>query len=223
METRWLHRQDRDFLILFCNGWGMDEKPFKPLTSHKYDVLICFDYTDESGVPEVEELNKKYSEIILVGWSMGVAYGQRFYEGSSHCFSKRIAINGTLCPRHDEFGIPVKVFESTLSNLSEKSLLKFYLRMCRSREVVKKFIQNKPGRTIESQIEELKVISKYMGCTDEDKSIFTDIVISKKDLVIPTSNQIRFWKNNTTSLIDGYHFPFYQWESWDKLVECTEN
>lgn len=219
MDVQWLSRKGCESLIVFCNGWGMDRTPFNPLGSIGYDVLICSDYTDESGVPEVEELTMRFSELILVGWSMGVAFGQKFFSKKSHLFKKRIAINGTLCPRHDAFGIPGDVFDSTLAGLNENSLMKFYHRMCRSRGVLNVFLENKPVRTIESQVDELHAISRGLDCTDEEESIYSDVIISTKDLIIPTGNQKRFWQNSTSSLVPGHHFPFYQWKTWDNIVQ----
>jgi biotin synthesis protein BioG len=222
MKIEWLHRENSGSLLIFFNGWGMDGHPFRLLSSDRYDVLMCFDYTNEAAVPDVEKLAEKYSTIILAAWSMGVAYAQRLFAAKRNFFQQRIAINGTLCPIHDTFGIPVDIFNSTLTNISEKTILNFYHRMCRSRQILGAFLENRPLRTVNSQKEELQTIFRTIGCIREEESIYTDVIISKKDLIIPTANQLHFWHTANVSLIPGFHFPFYQWKSWDQLVMSTE-
>jgi len=222
MEIEWLQRENNDSLLLFCNGWGMDSRPFLPLSSNRYDVLMCYDYTDESPMPDVEKLAEEYPTMILVAWSMGVAYAQRFFSTKFNYFQKRIAINGTLCPIHDSFGIPVNIFHSTLTHICEETMLNFYHRMCRSRMILNHFLEHRPIRTVKSQKKELQTIYRTIGCTEEEKSIYTDVIISKKDLIIPSANQMNFWHTTDVYLIPGFHFPFYKWNSWDELVLSTE-
>lgn len=222
MKIQWLQREKNDSLLLFCSGWGMDDRPFRPIRSEKYDVLMCFDYSDETVIPDIKKLAENYSIIILVAWSMGVAYAQRFFSETRNLFKQRIAINGTLCPIHDTFGIPVNIFNSTLTTISEKTILSFYHRMCRSRQILGDFLENRPVRDVKSQKEELQTIYRTIGCIKRDRSIYTDVIVSKKDLIIPTVNQINFWHTTNVSFVPGYHFPFYQWKSWDELVKSTE-
>ena len=46
MKTVWLQRGSRRQALVFFAGWGMDERPFRRLTSSQYDVCVCFDYRD---------------------------------------------------------------------------------------------------------------------------------------------------------------------------------
>ncbi len=223
MDIDWLHRNNNELLILFCNGWGMDSRPFLPLPSLQYDVLVCSNYMDITVVPDIERLKRNYTGIILIGWSMGVAYGQQLYFEKSSCFTKKIAVNGTLCPVNDSYGIPPGIFESTLDNMNEKTLLRFYKRMCRSREVYSDFLENRPVRNITSQTQELKTILGSTVCLGEEKSIYTDVIISDKDYIIPTNNQQQFWQSSNAVTIPASHFPFYLWKSWDDLVESTRS
>ena len=45
MKYKWLNRENNDKLIVFFNGWGMDECVVKHLYPDDYDVLMFFDYT----------------------------------------------------------------------------------------------------------------------------------------------------------------------------------
>lgn len=222
MNNEWSFKKGREKLIVFCNGWGMDSNPFQPLASHEYDLLIVSDYSDQTCEIDVDELAKKYSKIVLICWSMGVAYGQFFFSDKQHHFHNTIAINGTLCPVHDNFGIPTKIFASTLMNLGEESVENFYKRMCRSKDIFEIFLKNRPGRGVNSLHRELQKIGETVSCKEEKNSIFSRVIISKKDLVIPTRNQQRFWQNSNPLLMPGFHFPFYQWQSWDQLIRSIE-
>ena len=44
MKYKWLNRRENKKIILFFNGWGMDENVVKHLDSEDYDVLMFFDY-----------------------------------------------------------------------------------------------------------------------------------------------------------------------------------
>ena len=69
MKSKWLHQRKRNKLLFFCNGWGMDERPFSPLASYEWNVLMFYDYTDLSVDQDLPKLIGEYEEIILVAWS----------------------------------------------------------------------------------------------------------------------------------------------------------
>jgi len=129
-----MHRHSRQALIVFCNGWGMDDRPFRHLEADRCDVLMLWDYRQMTPVPDIVALAGQYAEIYLVGWSMGVWAGQRMFSPVREHFQAAIAVNGTLCPIHDRFGIPEATIAGTLRNFSEVSRDKLYLRMCRDRQ-----------------------------------------------------------------------------------------
>jgi biotin synthesis protein BioG len=218
MKTLWLHRYNRDRLLVFCNGWGMDGRPFMPLQVHAYDVLMCYDYTDLEIDKDIVELIGSYSEAHLLGWSMGVWAGQRLFTAKADLFRRKIAINGTLCPIHDQFGIPIEIFSSTLDNFNETARLKFYRRMCRERGILGAFLGNQPERKIQDQRLELEHLLHTTDCLPAEASIYTDIVIAERDFIMPTANQERFWAQKKVHIIDGSHFLFYGWKSWDNLL-----
>lgn len=223
MKSCWLHRSGRPNLILFCNGWGMDQYPFQPLGSMSQDVLMLYDYTDIPSEPQdIIRSMDGYHSITLVAWSMGVAYAQKLFANCSSLFTKTIAVNGTLCPINDHCGIPVKVFAATRDDFSERARLKFYRRMCRDKLLLKVFLGNQPRRSVQSQQAELAAIYLDSVCETEEISIYSNVVISQNDYIMPTLNQLNFWKNSPTHLLSGAHFPFYLWESWDDLLQFIE-
>ena len=218
MKTLWLHKYDRERLLVFCNGWGMDGAPFAPLAARDVDVMMCYNYTDLEVTEDLAALIGGYAEAHLLAWSMGVWAGQHLFSFMAEAFQRRIAVNGTLCPIHDRLGIPVEIFSSTLARFDESARLKFYRRMCRDRAVLDRFLAHQPERRIDDQRLELASLLDRTDCHAADTAIYTDIVVAEKDLVLPTANQKQFWQLRDIHLLDGYHFPFYGWRSWDDIL-----
>ncbi len=219
MKTEWLHYNENKWLIVFCNGWGMDSTPFRPLLSENYDVLVCYDYSEDAKDHDIRKLAEIYERIHLIGWSMGVAYAQKYFADVADCFDKTIAVNGTLYPIDEMLGIPEDICKATLHALNEETQLKFYRRMCRSSSAFETFMANKPQRTVNDQKDELAAIIADLETTHPQHSLFKDVIIGLKDLVIPAENQLRFWKKGNVKKLQCGHFPFYLWKSWDELLE----
>lgn len=96
MQASWLHKSDRDRLVIFCNGWGMDRFPLESLGSSEYDVLMLHDYRDLDGAPDLAKIAGDYRQLVLIGWSMGVWVGQKLFADKKHLLHRSLAINGTL-------------------------------------------------------------------------------------------------------------------------------
>ncbi len=219
MKIQWLHENHKDRLLIFCNGWGMDGAPFAPLGAHDLDVLMCYDYEGLTLQQDLQEFMDGYREISLVAWSMGVWAGQCLFAPISERFENIVAINGTLCPIHDLYGIPVEIFTASLSQFSEEALLKFYRRMCRTRVLLNRFLAFQPKREIANQREELKYLLENADCHTLESSIYKDVVIADHDHIMYTDNQLRFWQSGNIHLVDGSHFLFYGWTTWDELLQ----
>ncbi len=218
MKTHWLISNRNKKVILFFSGWGTDFHPFKPLASTLYDVLIVYDYSDPACEIDLEEALNLYDECILIGWSMGVCYAHRNFPDKS-CFSTAIAVNGTLCPIDKRYGIDPEFAVKTLKAWSEASRKKFNRRMCKGKSVLERFNENGVNRTIENQANELRVIIEEGYCLDEAPNVFDRVLISDKDFIIPTLNQKRYWQESVVIDVVGGHFPFYNWQSWDEMID----
>lgn len=108
MNTYWLNNQNNKNLIVFFAGWSFDENPFKFLDCSGYDILMVYDYNEIKPLDIFQQFNQ-YENKILITWSMGVfaAYLLRdFFKN----FDYKIAVNGTVTPVDNEFGIPIKMF-----------------------------------------------------------------------------------------------------------------
>ncbi len=218
METTWLHKNGHKKLIVFCNGWGMDACPFRSLISVEFDVYMLFDYRQLTHIPAIETLVEGYEQVHLVSWSMGVWAGQRLFAGKHDLFDRTLAINGTLCPIDDGFGIPEKVFNATLTGFNEASRLKFYKRMCRQKDTLNFFLLRQPQRSVKDQGEELAALQKTVDCSPASVSIYDEIIVSESDFIIPTANQLKYWQEKQVTQVAGFHFLFNLWLSWDQLL-----
>ncbi len=219
MNSHWCHHNGHDRILIFCNGWGMDATPFMDIETVGYDVLILYDYRDLDLKVDIPVLLSKYDEAVLAGWSMGVMVGQQLFQNSKEIFYKRIAINGTLCPIDDRYGIPRETFKATLDNYNEATRLKFYRRMCKDKHIFRQFLATQPQRDISNQKEELAKLLERNICYEVEDAIYTDVIISDNDAIMPTENQICFWQKNQIKNIKGSHFPFFSWKNWDEFVQ----
>jgi pimeloyl-[acyl-carrier protein] methyl ester esterase len=223
LKSQWLHHKGSEQLILFCNGWGMDAIPLSPLVSHEWDVLMFCNYVDLVPDIDLDSLLNAHKNIILISWSMGVWAGQRIFAGYQDKLKGSLAINGTLCPIHDQFGIPEKVVRATLAQFDEKGRLKFYQRMCRDRGLYRRFLDQQPQRSLADQKRELAHLLKVVYCDLEEKPIYDRALVAGHDFIMPTANQLEYWPKKKVRRVDGYHFLFYKYQSWDELVREVES
>ena len=133
MKSLWLNeKNENNKLILFMNGWAMNETAVSNLQFKDYDVLMVNDYSSIEPDFFSNLLNdaalKKYSQKYLVCWSMGV-YAANLYCDFLSEFDKKIAINGTTKIIDDEFGIPKRIYKVTVKFLNEDSCDKFIKNM----------------------------------------------------------------------------------------------
>lgn len=199
----------------------MDGFPFRSLLSIEYDVYMLYDYRQLAIQPDIEEVAENYEQVHLVSWSMGVWVGQKIFFDKQHLLNRTIAINGTLCPIDDSFGIPVDVFNGTLANYGEGARLKFYKRMCREKNNFKSFLARQPQRSLEEQGEELVALKNGVDCLPVNESIYKEIIISEHDLIVPSANQFNYWQGRLVKPVSGFHFLFNLWQSWDQLLDFS--
>lgn len=216
-----IHLQDNNSnnLILFFCGWGMDENPFAVLKS-KSDVLFVYDYT----TPDFPEFDfSKYNSVTLLSFSYGVYAGAIVKLPDNLKLDKRVAINGTLIPIDDKYGVPVKQFELT-EKMDSESVVKFRQRLFggeKAQDHFEIFEQNLPQRSAKSCTEELLGMKKYVPKITASKKVFDKVYIASHDRCVPTRNQRNFWlmmeAENIINLETG-HFPFYNYEFLDDIL-----
>lgn len=221
MNTYWLNNQNNKNLIVFFAGWSFDENPFKFLDCSGYDVLMIYDYNEIKPLDIFQKFNQ-YENKILITWSMGVfaAYLLRdFFKN----FDYKIAVNGTVTPVDNEFGIPIKMFELTLKHAAVGLSGKFYKNIFKTNEEFEKYMKNPVQRTIENRVSELENLYELIKSTKINYTNFYDTAfVSEFDKIIPPQNQKASHNKNNVIVKDlpiG-HFPFYQFNSWDEIIKC---
>lgn len=221
MNTYWLNNQNNKNLIVFFAGWSFDETPFKFLDCNGYDVLMVYDYNEIKHLEIFQQINQ-YEKKILITWSMGV-FAAYILKDLFKDFDYKIAINGTVTPVNNEFGIPIKMFELTLKHAEVGLAGKFYKNVFKTNEEFEKYIKYPVQRSIENRVSELENLYELIKTTKINYTNFYDIAfVSEFDKIIPPQNQkASHNKNNVTvKCLPMGHFPFYQFNSWDEIIKC---
>jgi len=222
MILYWLAQRNSRRLIIFCNGWGMDHHPFSLLDTNGFDVAVLSDYRGLELPFDMQGLAAEYEIIHLLGWSFGVWAAQSLFFRHRALFNQCVAINGTLKPINDRYGIPYQFFNATREQFSNSVLTRFYRRMCRPRQVLDLFLAHRPRRLLTDQGEELDGLYRLARSGDDQESIFDAAIISTKDLIIPTDNQRAFWKDRCSVIeVEGCHFPFSNWAGWSEIIDVA--
>ena len=217
MLYHWLNKQNNSELILFFNGWGMDHNPVKHIDCSSFDVLEFHDYTSPDLVFDLAELANNYDSVYLVAWSLGVWAAAEILSNSEIQFKRAIAINGTVAPISDNYGLSPDVFQGTIDNWSEKSRFAFNRRMCRERDELDFFVSNSPDRSIESQKLELSALQDRIIHNDLSGSISFDLaVIGMYDKIFLPERQQQFWDGNAveSQILPAGHYFFKNVPDW---------
>lgn len=193
-------------LMLFFNGWGMDEN----IVSHleipiNYTLkVINFPYNFDNTILS------QYDDIIFIGWSFGSYYLTKYVIENNIKSNKIISLNGTP-ETIGKNGISEGVFKLTLDTLTLDTLQKFYENM----GIDNTFSQAKKNfKDIKNELQYFK--DNYVPL----KNIFTHAFIGKKDKIIPASRQKKYFETNKviiTELLCG-HYPFSVIKSWNALI-----
>ena len=217
MRYKWLNQKHNEKLIIFFNGWGMDENIVSHLDSTGFDVLMFYDYNTLDTDFDFELLNI-YNEKNLIAWSMGVMIGSLMQPLTRHFVissgGKSVAINGTLKPISAEYGIHPKIYDLTIKGFNEKGRERFISSMFDTQyESIPHPTHLSNGREISNQLSELIALKNYSS--DEDFK-YDKVVISDSDKIIPTKSQVNFWKIEPN--LKGGHCPFFQFKNWSELL-----
>ena len=208
MKYKWLNNRGNSSIILFFNGWGMDESVVKHLSPVGYDVAMFYDYTD---LETDFTLDEKYIEVNVIAWSMGVMIAGITVPKISPVVKKSVAINGTIFPIDSKYGINPKIYDLTIKNFSPENADKFVKNMFTD-SVSSSLLKNN-NRKLEDKKKELIALKNYCGNKDYR---YNKVIISNDDRIIPTNNQVKFW-GIEPNLKSG-HCPFFEFSKWSELL-----
>lgn len=219
MRIHWLNYQPQHReLLIFFGGWGTDPYPFAPLAVGERNVLMAYAYQPWSTGLDLSPLFARYERVHLLAWSMGVRMAAELLQPYAGQLATATAVNGTLQPVDDRYGIPEAIFRGTLQGFSERSLQKFARRMCGSQ--LPHYQLHAPQRPWQEQGTELEVL-KQLVAGPAPANLFTKALVGQDDLIMPAANQQAFWAQHpqvTLKELPLPHFPFAAWSSWDEIL-----
>lgn len=210
MKYKWLNKNNNQKLIIFFNGWGMDENVVMHLSPEDFDVLMFYDYNTLDTDFDFSLLNI-YLEKNIIAWSMGVMVGGKYLDKLGS-LKQTVAINGTLKPIDVEFGIHPRIYDLTVKGFDEKGRDRFFSSMFCGEQNPHP-IHLPKERDIEEQRSELIALKNYMS---NDFFRYNKVLISDNDKIIPTKSQVAFWGIEPN--LKGGHCPFFHFEKWSELL-----
>lgn len=217
MQYHWLNKQNNDKLMVFFAGWSFDYNPFKVLLCNDYDVLFIYDYNNFTSIDFKLDI---YKEKYLISWSMGV-YAAYKLRKSLPDFNKKIAVNGTVFPVDNDYGIPEKPFLLTLKHAQKGLEGKFYQNIFCKESEYEIYKENPVSRSIENRVCELQNLYDEIKSDEKSYEKYYDLAyVSDKDKIIPPNNQKLFWQkyNTEIKMLDSGHFPYYNFSAWNELL-----
>lgn len=205
MNYRYLIKDNNPSLLLFFSGWGGEETLFHSYKPVCADWLFCDDYQSLDFDPNILA---GYEDITVVAWSLGVWAAGFVLENVQAPFGKKIAINGTMKPVDDVYGIPEKIFKGTLEHLDEVTLGKFRRRMCGSATILEKFISHGLQRSVSELKDELDFLYHTVKENPTPDFKWTEALSGAVDLIFPIKNQQAFWSksNVPVTVYDEAHY-----------------
>jgi pimeloyl-[acyl-carrier protein] methyl ester esterase len=224
MKTYIRRREKNKHLVVLYGAWGTDENVFTPLCNDDFDFILFYNYSADDALvlPEM----KTYEKITLIGWSLGVWAAESLSLKTGIIPDLTIAINGTPIPADDQFGIPLKLLEGTLNNITEENMEKFYLRMFGDKTTYEMNIDRVPKRTVKSLQDELRWLYNRMMEQKETGFKWDYAVLSEEDRVFPSQNLIGYWKKEMATkhiIVPLPHYFFHKWESFIDFINYVEN
>jgi len=220
MEKEWINKNNNSSCILFFNGWGLGLNAVKHLKSKDYDICVIQNYDDNNILDESDFV---YDNIYVVAWSLGVCVADVFLSNTSLSICKSIAINGTPYGMHDVWGISENIFCLTMKTWNQRNSLKFNMRMSGGMSEYKILKDYFTSRQVDEQRIELdklySFISKRKNSSLSSLCLWNKVYVSSNDLIIPSINQISYWKENAKiEKINSGHYPFHRFESWSEII-----
>ncbi|MCU0366082.1 MAG: DUF452 family protein [Bacteroidales bacterium] len=209
---------NRDLIILF-GTWGIDEKAFSNLCTDRFDFILFYNYSADEPLilPEM----KTYRRVTVIGWSLGVWAAEFYSRRLGIRPDLTIAINGTPVAADDHYGVPLKIFEATLNNITNYSMAKFYLRVFGNKSSFERNRPIIPSRSVKSLHDELRWIYNRMMEPVQTGFVWDYSLIGTEDRVFRASNLISYWNMHPETrqiIVESPHYLFDNWKTLDELI-----
>jgi biotin synthesis protein BioG len=209
---------NRDLIILF-GTWGIDEKAFSNLCTDRFDFILFYNYSADEPLilPEM----KTYRRVTVIGWSLGVWAAEFYSRKMGIRPDLTIAINGTPVAADDHYGVPLKIFEATLNNITNYSMAKFYLRVFGNKSSFERNRPIIPSRSVKSLHDELRWIYNRMMEPVQTGFVWDYSLIGTEDRVFRASNLISYWNMHPETrqiIVESPHYLFDNWKTLDELI-----
>lgn len=209
MKQTFITNNNHSDLLLIFSGWGTHADLFSGLSIKKNDICVCYDYRNDSFD---SSLFLKYKHITVIGWSFGVWMAAYTLSKTNLKIDKSIAINGTMHPIDDEYGIPQTIFYSTLQSLTDESFSKFQRRICGNTKKYDKFKHVLSKRDIQEVTNELNALKHKTDSINDIPFLWNIAYIADKDLIFTADRQEAFWNKYTLQIrkINDSHLPDFK-------------
>lgn len=221
MKTNYTTQEGNQTLLIYFTGWGTTPEVVAHLAlPEEWDYFTAYDFrqVSPSDLPDF----KSYSNVYLVGWSMGV-WAADVLAPHLPKVSKAIAVNGTPLPMHDLYGIPNHIFRGTLEGLDDDNRARFNRRMCGGKKLLAVF-NSFSQRSTEDLRDELTGVYEQVKQLPDDTPpalSWSEAVISERDLIVPRDNQVAYWQKHNVpfQLLEGIgHYPMLEYSTWQELL-----
>jgi pimeloyl-[acyl-carrier protein] methyl ester esterase len=224
MKTYITRREKNEQLVVIYGSWGTDENVFVPLCNDEFDFILFYDYSaDEALVlPEM----KTYTRITVIGWSLGVWAAEYLMPKTGIRPDLTIAVNGTPFPADDRYGIPLNIFEGTLNNISERNMMKFYLRMFGDKKTYRLNTDRIPHRSVKSLHDELRWLYNRIMEQKEPGFRWDYAVTSEYDRIFPARNQKAYWDSIESTkhiVLPLNHYFFHKWATFNDFISFVKS
>lgn len=220
MRIKFLQQKKGQELVLFFTGWGHCGNTLSGIDLEDFDVLVVYNYQSKEADKTLYEIIESYAKVHLLAWSLGVFVANEYLQNTSLASAK--AICGSLYPISDEYGIPEKIFQKTVKNITLENFKKFTNRMCENVEAKKHYEQCLPQRVFNEQKEELLFLNTWIKETNNKNNCYSEVVISANDRIFPMENIQRAWlkflPKSKIKIIESTHFPFYLYKTISELI-----
>jgi len=216
MKVTFLNNKQNKKLIIFFNGWGMDDRAVSHIPHNDFDIIMVSEYYDLSfECPSIPN----YEEVYIVAWSLGVWVANNWIRTSAIRPNKCIAINGTLKPIDALNGIAPEAFQGTIDHWDETNRTKFQIRMFKDRKLFSENVNKLPIISIKEQKQVLEILQSNITQSTVLDAAWDKVLIGSDDLIFLTDNQKRFWgKNDNVVELSMPHYPFLLLRTWEQII-----